>query len=63
MGFTSSLFGDCSSSGRSTSVGAAFAGVGTAGLSSFPLLKVTTALTSSILTIRSLAEHISSIPF
>ena len=39
----------CSSSGGSTTVGAFLAGSGTAGLSYVPLLKVTTALTSSIL--------------
>ena len=38
------------------------AGYGTAGLSSVPLLKVTTALTSSILALGSLAEPISFIP-
>ena len=37
-------------------------GVGTAGLSSLPLLKVTIALTSSILTFGSLAEPISCTP-
>ena len=37
-------------------------GAGTAGLSSLPLLKVTTALTSSILAFRSLVEPISCIP-
>ena len=61
--FTSSLFADCSSSSGSVTVGAALARTGTAGLSSLPLLKVTTALTSSILTFRSLVEPISCIPF
>ena len=37
-------------------------GAGTTGLSSLPLLKVTTALTSSILAFRSLDEPISSTP-
>ena len=59
LGFTSSLFADCSSSNGSTTVGAALVGVGIAGLSSLPLLKVTTALTSSILAFGSLAEPIS----
>ena len=36
--------------------------VGFAGLSSLPLLRVTTALTSSILALGSLAEPISCIP-
>ena len=62
-GFTSSLFADCSSSGRSITVGAILVGAGTAGLSYLPLLKVTTALTSSILTFGSLAEPISCTPF
>ena len=44
--FTSSLFAVCSSYGISAIVGADLAGVGTAGLSSLPLLKVTTAFTS-----------------
>ena len=52
--FTSFIFGDCSSSGGSVTMGAAFARTGTAGLSSSPLLKVTTALTSTILTFGSL---------
>ena len=43
--FTSSLFLDCSSSGGSFTVGAALARTGTAGLSSLPLLRVTTTLT------------------
>ena len=47
---TSSLFVDCSSCGGLATVGAGLAGVGTVGLNSVPLLKVTTALTSSILT-------------
>ena len=58
LGFTSSLFADCSSSGGSTTVGAVLAGAGTAGISSLPLLKVTTALTSSILAFGSLAKPI-----
>ena len=62
LGFTSSLFADCSSSGGSTTVGAVLVGAGTAGLSSLPLLKVTTALTSSILAFGSLAEPISCTP-
>ena len=57
--FTSSLFADCSSSGGSVTMGAALARIGTAGLSSLPLLKVTTALTSSTLTFGSLVEPIS----
>ena len=61
--FISSLFVDCSSCGGSAIVGADLAGAGTIGLSSLPLLKVTTALTSSILTFGSLAEPISCIPF
>ena len=44
-------------------MGVDFAGAGTAGLSSLPLLKVTTTLTSSILTFGSLVEPISCIPF
>ena len=60
--FTSSPTARCSSSGGSTTVGAFLVGSGTAGLSSVPLLKVTTALTSSILALGSLAEPISCIP-
>ena len=62
LGLTSSLFADCSSFDGSTTVGADLVGVGTAGLSSLPLLKVTTALTSSILAFGSLAEPISCTP-
>ena len=61
--FTSSLFAYCSSSGGSATVGADLARAGTAGLSTLPLIKVTTALTSSILTFGSLVEPISSTPF
>ena len=61
MCFTSSPAGGSSSSG-STTVGAFLAGSRTAGLSSVPLLNVTTALTSSILALGSLAEPISCIP-
>ena len=61
--FTSSLSADYSSCGGSTTVGADLAGAGTVGLSSLPLLKVTTALTSSILTFASLVEPTSCIPF
>ena len=43
-------------------MGAVLVGAGTAGLSSLPLLKVTTALTSSILAFGSLEEFISCIP-
>ena len=43
-------------------MGAVLVSVGTAGLSSLPLLKVTTALTSLILAFGSLAEPISCIP-
>ena len=43
-------------------MGAFLVGSGTAGLSSLPLLKVTTSLTSSILALGSLAEPISCIP-
>ena len=50
MGFTPSSFADCSSSGGSTTWGAILACSWIAGLSSLPLLKVTTTLTSSILT-------------
>ena len=57
------FFADCSSSGGPTTVGAILARAGTAGLSSLPLLKVTTALTSSILTFGSLVEPISCTPF
>ena len=60
--FTSSLFAGCSSSGGSTTVRAVLARAGTTGLSSLPLLKVTTALTSSILTFGSLVEPISCTP-
>ena len=62
MGFTSSLFTYCSSSGGSTTVGAVLVGAGTAGLSSLPFLKFSTALTSSILAFGSLAEPISCTP-
>ena len=62
LGFTSSLFADCSSSGGSTTVGAVLVGAGTACLSSLPLLKVTTTLTSSILAFGSLDEPISCTP-
>ena len=44
-------------------MGAVLARAGTAGLSSLPLLKVTTALTLSILTFGSLGEPISCTPF
>ena len=47
--FTSSPAAGCSSSGGSTTVGVFLVGAGTVGLSSLPLLKVTTALTSSFL--------------
>ena len=59
--FTSSP-GGCSSSSGSTTVGAFLAGSGTTGVSSLPLLNVTTSLTSSILALGSLAEPISCIP-
>ena len=52
--FTSSIFSYYSSCGGSATVGADLAGAGTAGLNSLPLLKVTIALTSSILTFGSL---------
>ena len=58
MGFTA----DRSSSGGSTTAEAILVGVGTVGHSSLPLLKVTTALTSSILAFGSLAEPISCTP-
>ena len=61
--FTSSLFDDCSSCGGSATVGADLARAGTASLSSLPLLKVTTAFTSSILEVGSLVEPISCTPF
>ena len=61
--FTSSLFADYFSTSRSSTVGADLARAGTAGLSSLPLLKVTTALTSSIATFGSLVEPISCTPF
>ena len=60
--FTSSPATGCSSSGGSTTVGAFLVGARTTGLSSVQLLKVTTALTSSILVLGSLAEPISCIP-
>ena len=63
MVFTSSLIADCSSSGGSATVGADLARAGNSGLSYLPLLKVTTALTSSILTFGSLVEPISCTPF
>ena len=44
-------------------MGADLAGAGTVGLSSLPLLRVTTALTSSILLFSLLVEPISCIPF
>ena len=62
LGLTSSLAANYSSSGGSTTVGAVLVGAGTASLSSLPLLKVTTALTSSILAFGSLDEPISCIP-
>ena len=61
--FTSSLFADYSSCDGSATVGADLARAGTAGLSSLPLLKVTTAFTSSILAFGSLVEPISCSPF
>ena len=61
--FTSSLSADCSSYGGSATLGADLAGAETVGLSSLPLLKVTTALTSSILTFALLVESTSCIPF
>ena len=61
--FTSSLFAGCSSSGGSATVGAVLARARTTGLSYLPLLKVTTALTSLILTFGSLVEPISCTPF
>ena len=60
--FTSSPATGCSSSGGSTTKRAFFVGYRTAGLSYLPLLKVTTALTSSILAFGSSAELISCIP-
>ena len=60
--FTSSPAAGYSSSGGSTTVGAFLVGSGTTGLSSLPLLKVTTALTSSILALGSLTDLISCIP-
>ena len=60
--FTSALFTNCSSCGGSATVGADLAGAGTVGLSYLPLLRVTTALTSSILMFASLVEPISCIP-
>ena len=51
--FTSSPATGYSSSGGSTTVGAFLVGYGTTGLSSLPILKVTTALTSSILALGS----------
>ena len=56
---TSSPVAGCSSSGGSAAVGVVLVGAGTASLSSVPLLKVTTALTTSILAFGSLAELIS----
>ena len=60
--FTSFLFTNCSSCGESATVGADLAEAGTVGLSSLPLLIVTTALTSSILMFALLVEPISCIP-
>ena len=57
LGFT-----DCSCSGRSTTVGAVLVGARIAGLSSLPLRKVTTTLTSSILALGLLAKPISCTP-
>ena len=57
------FFADCSSSGGLATAGAVLARAGTAGLSSLRLLKVTTALTSSILTFGSLVKLISCTPF
>ena len=61
--FTSSLLAGCSSCGGSATVGADLTRAGTVGLSYLPLLKVTTALTSSILTFGSLVRPISCTPF
>ena len=58
--FTSSPAAGCSSSGGSTTVGAFL--VLSTGLSSLPLLRVTTTLTSSILALGSLAEPVSCTP-
>ena len=60
--FTSFLLPDCSSCGGSATVGVDLTRAGTAGLSSLPRLKVTTALTSSILTFGSLVRPISCTP-
>ena len=57
--FTSSPVAGYSSSSGLATLRAVLVGVGTAGLRSLPLLKVTTALTSSILAFGSLAEPIS----
>ena len=62
LGLTSSLFAACSSSDELTTVGVVLVGARAAGFSSLPLLKVTTALTSSILAFGSLAEPISCTP-
>ena len=60
--FTSSLLAKCSSGGGLAIVGADLTRAGTGGLSSLPLLNVTTALTSSVLTFGSLVRPISFTP-
>ena len=59
MTFCSSLLEDCSSCVGSTTVGADLTIAGSFGFNSLPLLKVTTALTSSVLTFESLVRPIS----
>ena len=60
--FTVSPFGASSSGSGSTTLGSSTAGLGADGLTSLPLLKVTTAFTSSILGFGSLTELNSCTP-
>ena len=60
--FIVSSFGASSSGLGSTTLGPSIAGLGADGLTSLPLLKVTTAFTSSILGFGSLAELNSCTP-
>ena len=60
--FIVSLFGASSSGSGSTTLGYSTTGLGADGLTSLPLLKVTTAFTSSILGFGSLAELNSCTP-
>ena len=59
MIFTSSLPTDCSSWSGSATTGADLTSSGTGGFNSLPLLKVTTAFTSSVLAFESSVSPIS----